>query len=449
MGRPGPGIDQPVNRSKLKLPYDRYHKVLPNTWVKSEYARNVLTLMSGTTIAQAIPVAITPVLTRIYSPGEFGLFAVYMALISIGTMIATGRLEMAVLIARKDSEALQLVITSFIISGITSILTLFVIVIWGQQLAMLSGQPEIGNWLYFVPFSIFLFSIYKVLLHWLNRKKQYELMSQSRVIQSGSISVLQVAVGVGTKIIPGLALADCLGRAVSLVLIFRRIKQAVTLPGFNRVRQLALVRRYKKFPFLGSPASLLNILSLQMPYLIIPVIFTSAVAGLYFLVFRVLMMPISLLGESMMEVFRNKAMENLKEHGTCKPVFIKTFLSLVLIGLPPALLIILFGPEIFAFIFGEEWREAGLYATILAPMALFRLVCAPLSGVLFIREKLELVLLLQSFFFLMVVLSLVVGWLNDGPVLMVIFLSASGCLFYLLQALSSFRMSTIENTLAA
>ena len=405
--------------------------------------------MSGTTIAQAIPVAITPVLTRIYSPGEFGLFAVYMALISIGTMIATGRLEMAVLIARKDSEALQLVITSFIISGITSILTLFVIVIWGQQLAMLSGQPEIGNWLYFVPFSIFLFSIYKVLLHWLNRKKQYELMSQSRVIQSGSISVLQVAVGVGTKIIPGLALADCLGRAVSLVLIFRRIKQAVTLPGFNRVRQLALVRRYKKFPFLGSPASLLNILSLQMPYLIIPVIFTSAVAGLYFLVFRVLMMPISLLGESMMEVFRNKAMENLKEHGTCKPVFIKTFLSLVLIGLPPALLIILFGPEIFAFIFGEEWREAGLYATILAPMALFRLVCAPLSGVLFIREKLELVLLLQSFFFLMVVLSLVVGWLNDGPVLMVIFLSASGCLFYLLQALSSFRMSTIENTPAA
>ena len=423
--------------------------MLPNPRVKSEYARDVLTLMSGTTVAQAIPVVITPVLTRIYSPAEFGLFAVYMALISIGTMIATGRLEMAVLIARKDSEALRLSLVSFTISGVFSILTLFVIVIWGQQIAELTGQPEIKSWLYIVPFSIFLFSVYKVLLHWLNRKKHYELMSQTRVIQSGSISALQVVVGVATKIVPGLALADCLGRAVSLVLIFRRIKHSVKLPGFNRVKQYALIRRYRKFPFLGSPASLLNILSLQMPYLIIPAIFSSAVAGLYFLVFRILMMPISVLGEAMLEVFRNKAMESLEEHGTCRPVFIKTLSSLVMIGLPPTLLLMLFGTEIFAFVFGEEWREAGLYATILAPMALFRLVCAPLGGVLFIREKLALVLMLQSLFLLMVILSLILGWINQDPVLLVIFLSVSGCLFYLLQALSSFRLSTVASNRAA
>ena len=423
--------------------------MLPNPRVKSEYARDVLTLMSGTTVAQAIPVVITPVLTRIYSPAEFGLFAVYMALISIGTMIATGRLEMAVLIARKDSEALRLSLVSFAISGVFSILTLFVIVIWGQQIAELTGQPEIKSWLYIVPFSIFLFSVYKVLLHWLNRKKHYELMSQTRVIQSGSISALQVVVGVATKIVPGLALADCLGRAVSLVLIFRRIKHSVKLPGFNRVKQYALIRRYRKFPFLGSPASLLNILSLQMPYLIIPAIFSSAVAGLYFLVFRILMMPISVLGEAMLEVFRNKAMESLEEHGTCRPVFIKTLSSLVMIGLPPTLLLMLFGAEIFAFVFGEEWREAGLYATILAPMALFRLVCAPLGGVLFIREKLALVLMLQSLFLLMVILSLILGWINQDPVLLVIFLSVSGCLFYLLQALSSFRLSTVASNRAA
>ena len=400
--------------------------------------------MSGTTIAQAIPVVITPVLTRIYSPAEFGLFAVYMALISIGAMIVTGRLEMAVLIARKDSEAVQLAFISFIMSGVLSIVTLLLIVIWGQQIAVLSGQPEIESWLYIVPFSIFLFSVYKVLLHWLNRKKQYELMSQSRVIQSGSISVLQLIVGVLTKIMSGLALADCLGRVAGLVLIIKAIKPTVTLPGFNRVKLLALIRRYRKFPFLGSPASLLNILSLQMPYLFIPVIFTSVVAGLYFLVFRVLMMPISLLGESILHVFRNNAMEDLKEHGTCKPLFIKTFRFLVIIGLPPAVLIMLFGPEIFAFIFGEEWREAGLYATILAPMALFRLVCAPLGGVLYIREKLMLVLFLQAFFFLMVTLSLFLGWVNEDAVLLVILLSVSGCLFYLLQALCSFRLSTAD-----
>ena len=417
-------------------------------WVKSEYARNVLTLVSGTSIAQAIPVAVTPILTRIYTPAEFGLFAVYMASISIGAMIATGRLEMAVLIARKDSEALQLAATSLVISGVISLLALAAIVVWGEQVAALSGQPGLENWLYVVPFSIFLFSVYKVLLHWLNRKKQYPLMSRSRIAQGGSVSALQMVVGLVAKIPAGLALADCLGRLVALLLIFRRVKATIKLPQFKRARQYALVRRYRKFPFLGSPASLLNILSLQLPYVIIPAIFTSAVAGMYFLVFRVLMMPIALIGESMMEVFRNRAMENLKEHGTCRPVFKKTLLSLIVIGLPPALLLILFGQEIFAFVFGEDWREAGFYASILAPMALFRLVCAPLSGVLFIREKLKLILLLQSFFFVMVASSLILGWMQQDPVILVSFLSVSGCLFYLLQALSSFRLSATETAQA-
>ena len=413
----------------------------PNTWIKSEYARNVLTLMSGTTVAQAIPVIVTPVLTRLYSPAEFGLFAVYMALIALGAMIATGRLEMAVLIARKDADALRLALTGVAVSGVFSILALGAIIIGGQQLAALPGQPELENWLYIVPFSIFLFSVYKVLLHWLNRNKHYELMSRTRVIQSGSISALQLVVGLASKLTTGLAVADCLGRLVSLMMISGKVKATMKLPGFSLARHYALIRRYRNFPFLGSPASLLNVLSLQLPYLVIPAIFTSAVAGMYFLVFRVLMMPIALLGESMMEVFRNRALEDLKQHGTCRPVFVQTLLSLVIIGFPPALLLMIFGQEIFAFVFGEDWREAGRYAAILAPMALFRLVCAPLGGVLFIREKLKLVLLLQSIFFILVALSLVLGWMNRDPVILVSFLSVSGCLFYLLQALSSFRLS--------
>ena len=414
--------------------------------LKSEYARNVLTLVTGTTIAQAIPVALTPFLTRVYSPDEFGLYGIYMALISIGTMIATGKLEMAVMVARKQSEAMQLAILSFIFSGLFSVFILFAVIIWEEQIAILTAQPDIGEWLYIVPLSIFLFSVYKVLLHWLNRNKLYELMSHSRVTQSASISIFQIIAGLVNKITPGLILADFLGRIISLVIIFKRVRHTFTPPAFNLLKNIALLRRYRKFPFFGSPAGLLNILSLQLPYLIIPVILSSAIAGLYFLVFRVLMMPISLLGESMMEVFRNKAIESLDKHGTCKPVFMKTLRFLIIVGIPPALLLILFGQELFAFIFGEEWREAGFYASVLAPMAFFRLVCAPLSGVLFVREKLQLILILQSLFFLMVVLSLTLGWIYKDPVLLVTSLSVSGCLFYIAQALNSYRLSTIENS---
>ena len=243
----------------------------------------------------------------------------------------------------------------------------------------------------------------------------------------------------------GLALADCLGRTAALTLIIHRIKLDVKLPRFSWVKQIALLKRYRKFPLLGSPASLLNILSLQMPYLIIPALLTSAVAGMYFLVFRVLMMPVSLVGEAMMEVFRKKAMESLDKQGTCRPVFLKTLLFLAIVGLPPIALLVYFGPELFAFVFGEEWREAGFYASLLAPMAFLRLVCAPLSGVLHVREKLRVIFWLQFLFFVMVVASLVLGWMYQDPVILVTSLSLSGCLFYLLQVVNSFRFSTIEN----
>lgn len=412
--------------------------------LKSEYVRNVFTLMSGTAISQAILIAVTPLLTRLYSPDEFGLFGFYIALISIGTLVASGRLEMAVLVARKDSEALQLALMSFLISAVLSLLLLLVIFFWGTKIADFSGQPALGSWLYIVPFSIFLFSAYKILLRWLNRKKQYQLMSHSRIIQSSSMSVLQVIIGLTAKFTPGLALADCIGRALSLSLVFLRIKNTIQIPKFNPVRQIALLRRYKKFPFFGAPASILNLLSLQIPYVIIPIIFNSAVAGLYFLVFRVLMMPIALLGESTMEVFRNKAMDSLKDHGTCKPLYLKTCTSMVLIGLPPTLLLIFYGQELFALIFGEDWRIAGLYSSILAPMALFRLVCAPLSGVLLIREKLRLILLLQSFFFLLVAISLFIGWVYTDPIVLMTCLSASGCVFYLTQAITAYTLCTVR-----
>ena len=362
----------------------------------------------------------------------------------IGGMIATGHLEMAVLIARKDSDALQLAISSIVLAGIFSALILCAVMLWGTQSATLSGQPDIELWLYIVPCSIFFFSIYKVTLHWLNRKNDYMQMSQTRVIQSGSISALQIVLGLFAKMNIGLAAADCLGRAIALALILGRIKRTTKLPSYNRLKQIALLRRYRKFPLLGSPAGLLNTLSLQAPYATIPMLLGSAIGGMYFLVFRVLMMPVALLGESMMEVFRKKALENLDKQGTCKPVFLRTLAFLIIIGLPPMALLLLFGPELFAFVFGEEWRTAGFYAGILAPMAFLRLVCAPLSSVLHIREKLQLIFWLQLLFFMMVIISLSLGWLYKDPVILIASLSVSGCLFYLLQVVNSFRLSTIS-----
>ena len=94
---------------------------------KSEFSRNVLTLMTGTTIAQAIPIAISPILTRIYAPEDFGMFALYMSVASIISVIATGRYELAIMLPKKDEDAVNIVALSIIISFFVSFISLLIV----------------------------------------------------------------------------------------------------------------------------------------------------------------------------------------------------------------------------------------------------------------------------------------------------------------------------------
>ena len=83
---------------------------------KSEFSRNVLTLMTGTTIAQAIPIAISPILTRIYTPEEFGVFALYLSIIMLFSSLVAGKYELSILIPKHDKNAKNLVLLSISIS---------------------------------------------------------------------------------------------------------------------------------------------------------------------------------------------------------------------------------------------------------------------------------------------------------------------------------------------
>lgn len=412
---------------------------------KSEFRRNVLTLMTGTALAQAMPIIISPILTRIYTPEDFGVFAIYIGLLSIGSVIATGRYEMSILLPKKDSDAVHLVEISILISLFVSILFMILIIMFDTHIATLIGVESPIYWLYLTPLSIFIFSIYNTLVYWLNRGKEYKSMSKYRVIQSGSISIFQVAIGALGKLSIGLSVADFFGRLISIMVMLKDMQPVFRFwrPSLKRI---ALARRYIKFPKFEMPASLFNTMSYESVYLVMPVLFGVMLSGLYFLVFRVLMAPAALVGNAILEVFRNRAIEDIRKHGNCRSLFIKTMLSLLVLGVIPSLIIILFGQEIFLFVFGPLWEKAGVYAEILMPMVFLRFASAPLSYMFFIREKLKVDMVLQFFYFFMVTISLLLGWYFSDPILMTIFLSLSGCIFYLVQIVFSYKYSGYVKT---
>jgi len=404
---------------------------------KSEFNRNVLTLMTGTTIAQAIPILIMPLLTRLWSPEEFGLFANYMALVVILGVITTGRLDMALILPKKNEDALRIMLTSLVMS--TIIIFFIYTVIYAIDKLNLGLYFSIHGWHYLVPLGALLYGVYSLMIAWHNRNKNYELMSESRIIQSTSISVSQVIIGLLFKFNLGLIVSDLLGRLISIILIIKNTGLLHTKLKLNSVKNIALLKRYKKFPLLETPASVVNVSAHQLPFIVLPLIFSPVVAGLYFLVFRVLMMPASLIGTSVLEVFKNRAQEDFKKRNSCREIFIKTGLTLFFIGLIPALIIYFFAPDLFVFVFGEEWRQAGEYAQILTPLALAQFVSAPLSYVLVFREKLFLDLKLQLIFLVLVVLSLWLAAELMSITIAIWLLMISGCVFYLIQLAFSYK----------
>lgn len=418
------------------------HLMINKLKPKSEFSRNVLTLMTGTTIAQAIPIAISPILTRIYTPEEFGLFALYMAFISIGASIVTAKYETAILLPKKEENAKYLVYISSIFALFFSLLFFIVYMLFSDKF---NNFFKVENDVfYFVPFGIFLFAIYAILLQWANRKKEYKNMNKNRLIQSSSISIFQVLTGILNKISFGLIVSDVMGRVIAVLLILNRVLQQVKLENFSLKKTISLIKRYKKFPKYEMPATVLNITSYELVYIIIPIYFSSVTAGLYFLVFRVLMTPIGFIGSAITEVFKNRAIEDLNKYNSCRRIYKKIFLLLFSIGIFPLLIVTIWGQSIFSFIFGEEWKEAGLYAQILAPLALFRLISSPLSYLFIIKEKLELDLLIQFIFFILVLISLFISYFYSSSMILVSLLSVSGCIFYIIQIIVSYRLSYVK-----
>ena len=405
--------------------------------LKSKFSRNVLTLVTGTSIANVIPIIIMPVLTRLWSPNDFGMFAIYMALVGILGTLSAGRLDMALILPKKNKDAVGMLIIGLVLSIIFVLLLYLVIFILDQVLSI--SKFSVESWHYFLPIGVFLYVSYSMMISWHNRNKNYKLMAQSRVIQSSTISFAQIFTGLVTKFNFGLIFSDLIGRLLSIIFIIKgtgllKIK-------IKKINNIKLLKRYKKFPLIEAPASFINVLSHQLPIIVLPLIFSPVVAGLYFLVIRVLMMPTSLISSAMLEVFKNRAQEDFRRTGSCSPIFIKMGLALFSIGVVPAIVLVFFAPTLFLFVFGPEWREAGEYAQIIAPLALIQFVCSPLSYVLIFREKLFLDLKLQTLFLILVVIALILAAELNSIITTVWLLMISGVIFYLITLLFSYRYS--------
>ncbi len=359
---------------------------------KSLFARNVLTLMTGTSIAQAIPVAISPILTRLYTPEDFGILALYMAVSSIFAVIATGRYELAIMLPRNDSDAASILALSVGIAFFISLVTFLIIFFFNTAITELLGNPAISNWLYFVPLTVLITGMYQSLNYWFTRQGRFKHLAYARIAQGGATGVSQLGMGYMLSGASGLVVGTVAGQVVATSILARKLSMddGFFIRGLRWKRIIGNARKYRKFPQFSTWGALFDNAALQMPVLILTRFFDAYITGLFSFTFRVLNLPMSLLSTALSQVLFKKVVAI--HHNSPEDLLyfiLKIFFGLLAITIPFLLISIFFGKIIFIFLFGENWAQAGEFAAFLAIAVSIRFAVSPLSCVLAMDHNLK------------------------------------------------------------
>ena len=398
--------------------------------LKSEFSRNVLTLMTGTTIAQTIPIAISPILTRIYTPEDFGVFALYMSIASMVAVVATGRYELAIMLPKKDEDAIQLVMLSILIAVCISFIIFLIVFILNKEITNMLGNPKISNWLYFVPLTVLLTGIYQSLNYWNNRNKEYKNLAISRVADTSTnatVNLLGIFFKIGAS---GLILGSIIGKIVGIFSL-QRSRNMTTPVLYRKLKMIALARKYKKFPLINSLHAFINILKNNLVTIYISIKYTSSILGFYYFVLRIMQLPSSILGGSLAQVFYKQASVIYNNKKDIQIQVKHLIGTLALLAIIPAIILFFYSEELFVFVFGEDWITSGKYAKAIIPYIFFHFIASPLGMVPLITNLQD-----QAFYWgiaesILFVLSFVIGFYLFGDLHYTLFLlSIVFCIYF-------------------
>lgn len=400
---------------------------------RSEFNRNVFTMLTGTSVAQAIPILISPILTRLYSPAEFGVFAIYLALASVLVPVSTGRYELSIILPKDDEDARSLVLMVLLIAASVAAVVFGVMTIWSQPIAALLNSPAVEPWLMLLPVSVVVTGAYMAMYYYNNRHGRFQNMSLAQITQSGTTALTNLALGATAIIRGGLIIGAVVGQVASTLLLFGRTRgEFVERPTLATAWNNA--KRYRKFPGVQLPATFVETLSAHAPTVLLSSFFGPVVVGLYALSQRVVRMPIGVIGSAVTDVFRQRAGRDYTQHGDARQTFRETFAKLALVSVIPFIIFVLTAPWLFAMIFGADWRTAGEYAQILAPMFWLSFMVGPVSSMFMIAQKQEYDLALQLFLITGSITALVVGFrLFESPKAALALFTGVYCLKYLVE----------------
>ncbi len=333
------------------------------------FKKQVLTLVSGTMGSQIITILMVPILARIYTPANFGGWALFVAVSGLLSLVSAGRYDSAIILPKRIKEARVLAFISLChISVVSLLIGLGVVTAWQMDL-LPSNQ---AGWL-LLPVSVIVCGYTQVFSSLLVRARRYSAISRTRVAQSVSVAVTNLIFGYalttgyfqnGSAL---LVFATILGQVIALFVAMQGLGARRVIPLLKKSSySIAHVKKYKDFPLFSTPATVLGSVLTDLPMYVFIYFFGSYMAGQYTLAQRCLMLPVAILGGAMSQV-NTRDLAQLSASGQpIKKELFSAWLRAAYLAFVPTVVLLFFANELFGLVFGAGWNMAGEMATVMA-----------------------------------------------------------------------------------
>ncbi|MEO7082853.1 MAG: oligosaccharide flippase family protein [Gemmatimonadaceae bacterium] len=410
--------------------------------VRRDFVRSVFVLAFGTLLGNGLSALVSPILTRLYAPGDLGRAGVFTAFINVASTASALRYELAIVSADTAEDAATLALGSLVIALPVSILLGGVL--YGLITMKLFGFEVLPLWAAAVaPLSLFVASSFLTFRFWLLRDGKFASVSRIFVGQNITRAGVQLGSGVGHVGWTGLFLGDLSGRTLAVAVMAKRgwADLVACARRINRTEFKRVFALHREFPTVSLPSTLLDMVALNLPLPLVARYFGVDAGGQFALVQMVFALPASLIGGSIGDAFHSKAAELARtDRDQVRPFFLRTTRLLFLLGVGPFLFLALVGPTLVRLVFGARWETAGILAAVMTPWALGQLVVSPVSRIVFIVQGQRVKLLNDAFNLSIVAASFfVASHLHLSLIRTLGVLTAAQCVMYIVYFLLLLR----------
>lgn len=329
-----------------------------------------------------------PVLTRLYSPDDFNLLAVYASALGIISVVTCLRYNIAIPIPEDDADGMALLAASLISASVISALIAVPVLLAPQRIAAVLGQPRLDSYLWMLPVGVFFAASYDALQYWISRTKRFAVITYTRMNRAIGGTATQLGIGYASPSPFGLLFGHMVYSGLGIVGLLANLfrHDRALLRTLSPASISVQAKRNYRYPLYSVPEALLNTASAELPIILIAATAIGPEAGFLLLAMRLMGMPMALIGSSVSQVFLAEA-RSRQSKGDLAEFTRTTMLTLLKTGTPILLAAGLLAPFAFPIIFGSEWARAGWLVAWMTPWFIMQFVASPVSMILHVLGK--------------------------------------------------------------